>query len=732
MVWALQQQLPPIPSVHYHPASPPRLLFPTHPPCRPLPARALHVPAPHLPGEEVCGVWQRTRTQDAHCSVRLGGDEGRVCVACVAAGSQAGQQPEQGFAATSTNYLPVQGARRDAKQAGEEGCPDAADELPGLQAAYLIVCPRGGILRCSCTVPAAHAATPGASLGGLQTPAPLLHPVLTSSCTSSCPVPQVQYRRDEEGQGGHGRGGRSRGGDGAGSSAAADAVPHPLAAVLGGDRRAVVIGGAASVPSQLAQRGRGGSRGNLQASGAGGGAVEGNAVLRGSKEVGLAGCVAPFIGASCCCTAVACCSAPSKFAALSYQNPAGGDPCQRGKCTGGECDACITAGTAGTAGRSVRSGGRPARPGAAPVRSRLPFGRRCCRRQRGGGEGGGAVGGSGHGWCRRCNGLASRGLPCPARWAAGNGFLAFWIGAAACCEGRGCGPTCPFTVCMLPAPLCSASLLITHFTPTICPITGSSKSAKRRAAKKKSMASVLGGGGEVRLLNAAAAGRPPLPPADAFPALPGTVAAGSQRPASAGSSGGGGSVAASRPSSAEPPAAAEGYVQLQRDDWESVLPRASKKALPRPPSAQEIAGPSPQLVEQQLRIAGRRQAHAEERAAADAGAPSPSHTASAAAAAAAAGAGGRPAGISEALRQANKLLIEKIRSQLDSAQFAQFRWAGRRVGGGAAVQSRCEAVLLGLERQLEGEQQLPWAWLDQALLPIQSLSACHGSCKRVR
>lgn len=39
-------------------------------------------------------------------------------------------------------------------------------------------------------------------------------------------------------------------------------MPHPLAAVLGGERRAVVIGGAASVPAQL--RGRGGSRGNLQ------------------------------------------------------------------------------------------------------------------------------------------------------------------------------------------------------------------------------------------------------------------------------------------------------------------------------------------------------------------------------------------------------------------------------------------------------------------------------------
>lgn len=182
------------------------------------------------------------------------------------------------------------------------------------------------------------------------------------------------------------------------------------------------------------------------------------------------------------------------------------------------------------------------------------------------------------------------------------------------------------------------------------------------------------------MLNAAA-GRPPLPPsADAFPALSAAGAPGQPRAASAGSSGGDSSAPASRPGSAEPPSAAEGYVQLQRDDWESVLPKASRKPLPRPPSVQEIAGPSPQLVQQQLRLAGRRQAHAEERAAADAGAPSPSHAA--AAAGAGAGAAGRPAGISEALRQANKILIEKIRSQLDAGQFAQFRCAlgGGRVG----------------------------------------------------
>lgn len=229
------------------------------------------------------------------------------------------------------------------------------------------------------------------------------------------------------------------------------------------------------------------------------------------------------------------------------------------------------------------------------------------------------------------------------------------------------------------------SLIHTHsLLPS--PPAGSSKSAKRRAAKKKSLAAVLGGGGEVRLLNAAAGGRPPLPPSDTFPALP--TAGVPQRPASGGS-GSGSSAAASRPGSAEPPSAAEGYVQLQRDDWESVLPKASKKALPRPPSVQEIAGPSPQLVQQQLRLAGRRQAHAEERAAADAGAPSPSHAAAAAAAASAGAAAGRPAGISEALRQANKILIDKIRSQLDAGQFAQFRCAAV---GSAAVRSARESM----------------------------------------
>ncbi|PRW56692.1 LIM domain and RING finger isoform A [Chlorella sorokiniana] len=389
-----------------------------------------------------------------------------------------------------------------------------------------------------------------------------------------------QYRRDEEGQGAHGRGGRSRGGDAAGSSSAADAVPHPLAAVLGGNRRAVVIGGAASVPSQLAQRGRGGSRGNLQEA------------IHASVE-----------------------SAQVESAMRASQQA-----------------------------QQAQQGAAPAAEGdQGTVLSEADFP-----------SVGAAAGGSGA--------------------AAGTG--ARWAGAAT----GGAGGTGGLRAEDFPA------------------LPGTSKSAKRRAAKKKSMASVLGGGGEVRVLNAAA-GRPPLPPsADAFPALS-SAAPGAQRPASAGSSGGGGSAAASRPSSAEPPSAAEGYVQLQRDDWESVLPKASKKPLSRPPSAQEIAGPSPQLVQQQLRLAGRRQAHAEERAAADVGAPSPSHAAAAAAGAGAgAGAGGRPAGISEALRQANKILIEKIRSQLDAAQFAQFRQQSASwVRGETSSQQYHEAVAeLGL------------------------------------
>lgn len=391
-----------------------------------------------------------------------------------------------------------------------------------------------------------------------------------------------QYRRDEEGQGGHGhgRGGRGRGGDAAASSSAADAVPHPLAAVLGGDRRAVVIGGAASVPSQLAQRGRGGSRGNLQEA------------IQASVE-----------------------SAHVESAMRASQQA------QQGAAPAAQGD----------------------QPDRGPVLSDADF---------------------------------------PSVSAAGGGSGAAAAGAGARWAGAATGG----------AGAASGGLRAEDFPA----LPGSSKSAKRRAAKKKSMASVLGGGGEVRVLNAAA-GRPPLAPsADAFPALSAAGAPGQPRAASAGSSGGDSSAPASRPGSAEPPSAAEGYVQLQRDDWESVLPKASRKPLPRPPSVQEIAGPSPQLVQQQLRLAGRRQAHAEERAAADAGAPSPSHAA--AAAGAGAGAAGRPAGISEALRQANKILIEKIRSQLDAGQFAQFRQQSAAwVRGETSSQQYHEAVAeLGL------------------------------------
>lgn len=180
------------------------------------------------------------------------------------------------------------------------------------------------------------------------------------------------------------------------------------------------------------------------------------------------------------------------------------------------------------------------------------------------------------------------------------------------------------------------------------------------------MASVLGGGGEVRVLNAAGgAGRPPLPPsADQFPALGRSSSASHLAAATAGGAGlaaeassSSSSAGGSRPGSAE-----GGLVQLQRDDWESVLPRASQRSgsggsLPRSPSAQEIAPPSPQFREQEERLEARRQRHAEQRQQR----------------AAAAGA----AGISEALRAANKLLIDKIRSQLDVQQFAEFRWVLR-------------------------------------------------------
>ncbi|KAL4444334.1 hypothetical protein ABPG75_012071 [Micractinium tetrahymenae] len=373
-----------------------------------------------------------------------------------------------------------------------------------------------------------------------------------------------QYRRgEEEGRDGgrRGHGGAGPSGSSAGGGSSAPGVPHPLAAVLGGERRAVVIGGAASVPAQL--RGRGGSRGNLQEA------------LQASVE-----------------------SAQVESAVRASQQQQVQQQQQQQEEEGqgavlNEADFPSVSGAA--VGSDLSGGGRWA--GAAT----------------------GGVGGAG---------LNAEDFPA---------------------------------------------------------LPGTSKSAKRRAAKKKSMASLLGGGGEVRVLNAAGgAGRPPLPPsADQFPALGhssstphlagGNAAAapGPGRPAEA--SGGSSSAGSSRPGSAE-----GGLVQLQRDDWESVLPRAGRRggaagALPRPPSVQEIAPPSAQLREAEERLEARRQKHAEQREQ-------------------------RAAGISEALRAANKALVEKIRSQLDAQQFAEFRQqSGSWVRGDISSQQYHEAVAeLGL------------------------------------
>jgi hypothetical protein len=248
-------------------------------------------------------------------------------------------------------------------------------------------------------------------------------------------------------------------------------------------------------------------------------------------------------------------------------------------------------------------------------------------------------------------------------------------------------------------------------------LPGTTKSAKKRAAKKKSMASVLGGDGEVRLLNTAAGGRPPLPPGDHFPALLPHSGSALQlaRPAPAAaaeeSSSGSSSAAGSRPGSAA------GFVQLQRDDWGSVLPRASSRkeqgGLPRPPSVQEIAAPSPEVQEQEERLQARRARRQQQQvqqplptaAAATTPLPAalpPSAGAAAAAvsAAAAVPAAAGPSGISEALRAANLALINKIRSQLDAAQFAQFRCAvveGSLAGGYVAGGTRLGVCCGGIQ-----------------------------------
>ena len=221
-------------------------------------------------------------------------------------------------------------------------------------------------------------------------------------------------------------------------------------------------------------------------------------------------------------------------------------------------------------------------------------------------------------------------------------------------------------------------------------LPGSSKSAKRRAAaKKKSMAAALGGGGSVRVVHTAA------PPSDgeAFPAL-GAAAAGGSGGAVQGDSGAGGS----RPSSAGSNIAdAEGYRQLQRDNWDSVLPRGRCAAprqpqpskeragavtghgLPRPPSAQEIRGPQPEpLSPTAAAAAGAGFAGGAARRGAAKQLPPRDPAGSSAAAAVDAGAAAMapasaPGSISEALREANRALVAKIKARLSPADFGMFR-----------------------------------------------------------
>ncbi|KAL4858640.1 E3 ubiquitin-protein ligase hel2 [Chlorella vulgaris] len=405
-----------------------------------------------------------------------------------------------------------------------------------------------------------------------------------------------QYRRDEaEGGRGGGRGGRGsrsgggRGGGGGGSSFSSGGIPaeapHPLAAVASGERRAVVIGGAASVPIQLQQRNLSGSRGNLQEA------------VSASME-----------------------SAQVENAVRASQQQQ--QQQQQAPDAPGLSDADFPAVSGGYA------------------------------------SGGGAGGGR-------------------------------WAGAAG-----GAGSAGGLTEDQFPS------------------LPGATKSAKRRAAKNKSLASVLGGGsggGEVRVLHAGG-GRPPLAPGPHhFPALSSLAPAQQQQQqqrqdgaagtADAGSSGG------SRPSSAE-----AGLVALQPEDWDSVLPRSDRRAaasastpaaggygsLPRPPSTQELAGPPPEEPQQQ-RLKARQEARQQrklqqqeklqqqqEKQQRDKqqqqqqqeqgqGQPPLTPAAGAAQSLQAGSATAGPAGISEALRAANKQLIDKIRSQLDVDQFAQFR-----------------------------------------------------------
>lgn len=321
---------------HTHTIVPTTSTTATHPHlpgCRPLSDRAPPVPAPCLPGEEVCGVSHGAGVEDAHRAVRPPNAAAASCKAGALRGFQAiraaGETHSTADCAPYALYQRNPGEfltcsvrrRRTALREGAANAPScrlgpaAVGRAAHRSAMYRTPtwpCSEHGetlsklekkaaltlqmnfqvgrcaalcsaVLRCdrqeatALVHPETHAHTlnqdGGVSgllcsdrlRGGKHAPAavPALLAVLPGR-RAGAPLRFLQYRRDEqEGRDGgrRGHGGAGPSGSGAGGSGT-PSVPHPLAAVLGGERRAVVIGGAASVPAQL--RGRGGSRGGLQ------------------------------------------------------------------------------------------------------------------------------------------------------------------------------------------------------------------------------------------------------------------------------------------------------------------------------------------------------------------------------------------------------------------------------------------------------------------------------------
>eukprot|EP00887_Chlorella_sp_A99_P006106 scaffold22.g6106.t1 len=440
------------------------------------------------------------------------------------------------------------------------------------------------------------------------------------------------------------------------------ASAHPLAAAAAGQRGAVVIGGAASVPGRFAQRGRGGRGGGL--------AAQTEQARRGALEL--------------------------HTAALGLLLWKGRRMGQRQECSGARPPIPSQAVAASLDTAAVEHAVRESAVAAAPQ-----------QQQQGQGQ---AAAGGGEPVLREAD-FPAVGSSSSLAGAAGGR----WAGGAGAAAAGG-------------------ALRAEDFPA----LPGTSKSAKRRAAaKKKSMAQALGAGAgsRVRVLNAVGAGAAPAPAAGAFPALP--QGAPAQRGAAGGSGGasadgaGSASEAGSRPGSAGaagPPV--EGLHQLQRDDFEAVLPRGRLSGsrqqqqqqqqqeregeaearpaapplrtggLPRPPSAQEIRGPQPEPLSPAAAAAlsagfplspraaaaeaaaapgpgrgGRRSAVAPGGGAAELPPRPPAAAGAGAGAGAAGGAAGPNAGggISEALREANRQLVGRIKARLSPHDFGLFR-----------------------------------------------------------